>query len=124
MFDEELEKMKDDVYGKDDKKKLVKAAAIVVVTLVLILIFFLVKSKVDYNTNSDNLEKYAREYYNENMRTVNSASGYVVNLQMLESTKKYDLKYFEKCDKKDTNVDIYVNNAGEIISTKAHIKCK
>ncbi len=124
MFDEKLEEMQNDVYGNDDKQKIRKLMIICAIVLVIILIGLFIKSKIDYSNNSKNLEKYASEYYNENMKSANLAAGYVVNLQMLESVDKYDLDYFKKCDKTDTNVDIYVDEIGEIIKTKANIKCK
>lgn len=121
MFEEKLEEMKNEVYGK---KNGLKTLIVLMFAILLIIMIFVFKSKIDYNVNKENLEKYAKEYYNENMKSVNPAAGYVISLQMLESSSKYDLKYFEKCDKKETSVDIYVDEKGKILSTKTHIKCK
>lgn len=122
MFEEKLEEMKKDVYGKNNN--IIKTVIVILLALTVLILMFVLKSKIDYNTNKENLEKYAKEYYNENMKSVNPAAGYVISLQMLESVSKYDLKYFEKCDKKETSVDIYVDEKGNILSTKTHIKCK
>ena len=124
MFDEKLEEMQNNVYGNDDKQKIKKLIIICVIVLIIVLIGLFIKSKIDYSKNSENLEKYAVDYYNENMKSANPAAGYVVNLQMLESVDKYDLDYFKKCDKTDTTVDIYVDQIGEITKTQVHIKCK
>jgi len=124
MFDEELEKFEKEVYEKDDKKKLIKAVLIVFGAIVLIAIFFLIKSKLDYKNNSENLDKYARDYYEENMRGVNVAAGYSVTLRMLEATEKYDLKYFEECDDKKTVVNIAVDEDGNITKTSVKVDCK
>lgn len=124
MFDEKLEEMKNSVYENDDKKKIIKLIIICAVVLIIVLIGLFIKSKIDYSNNVKNLEKYATEYYNENMKSANPAAGYVVSLQMLEGVDKYDLKYFKKCDKTETAVDIYVDEIGEIIKKEAHLKCK
>lgn len=124
MFDEQLEEMKKEVYEKDDKKKIIKAALLVLGAIIIIVSFFLIKSKVDYTSNSGKLEKYAKDYYEQNMRSVNVASGYSVTLRMLEAANKYDLDYFEKCDDKNTKVDIIVDKNGDITKTDVIIECK
>ena len=49
-------------------------------------------------TKNYSKEKYDsyKDYYEQNMRSVNVASGYSVTLRMLEAANKYDLDYFEK----------------------------
>ena len=122
-MEEQLEEMRNEVYGKDDKKKVIIGIAIIIIFVVLIITFFSIKGKMDLDENSKNLDKYAREYYNENMKSANPGAAYVVNLNMLESTGKYQLKYFKKCDKRDTYVDIFVDDKGNITETKTHVKC-
>jgi len=97
---------------------------IVVFALAIITIFFLIKSKFDYSSNSEKLEKYAKDYYEKNMRSVNVASGYTVTLKMLKASDEYDLDYFGECNDKKTNVDIIVDRNGDITKTKVNINCK
>lgn len=123
LFDEKLEDMEKEVYEKDDKKKIIKAVLLVLGALIVIIMFFAFKSKIDYTNNSEKLEKYAREYYEENMRSINIASGYTVTLRMLEAVEEYELDYFEDCDDKETKVDILVDDNGDITKTTVKINC-
>lgn len=115
------EKNKEIIPIDRDKKKIMITVAVGIMAVLLIVTVLAIKSKKDYEKNTQAIDKYAREYYNKNMRNVNPAASYSVNLKMLE--KKYELKYFEKCDKTSTYVEIFVDKKGKIVGTKTNIEC-
>ena len=123
-MNEKLSEMRDEIYKKDDKGKKIKAIVIIVIVIAVFTTALVIKNKIDYNKNVENFEKYAKEYYENNMKSANPASIYVVNLEMLQNDKNYDVSYFKKCDQKKTNLNILVDNQGNIKSTKTNIKCK
>ncbi len=115
--------------GKKEKRK---PKTLIIITIIIILIlaavYFLITSNNSNKHLEEKLEKASIDYFEKYMSTNDSASSYVVTLEMLREANNqgetYDLKGLEKCKNQSTLSRITINyNNGKPKKVEVELNC-
>lgn len=104
------------------KKILIIVASIIGIAIV---VFFLLRFFAASNEGMElQLENYATEMYNKELKDRGASGSYTLNLNYFER-RGYNLSSFtaQGCNMAGTYAIVSVNNTGNIIDIKTHLQC-
>lgn len=128
----EVLEINDSNQKQDERKKTNTGLVMGIIILILIIsslvYYFLIRNNVQNKFLKNKIKVASTDYFEKYMSTNDSASTYVVTLDMLRNAnnqgEKYDLNGLEKCSKQSTQARITIDyNNGKPKKVEVELNC-